>query len=534
MVPIRSAFEILTAKLNTLQHAVACVTNQYSYTAITVALGATYLLGAVSYAVFLSPLRNIPGSFIRRLTLLKYYADIACGIEIEKAESGYRRYGDIYLLGPNHVAICNPADCRRLLNSQDFKKTFHYQAFAVVGDNMLTMVSNERNNEMRKLIAPAFSATGLSRMEPAILQASICEIKRKWDQVIGDSQQQGKPAVVNYYMDVTLAAFDVIARLCFGEHSHYLRDSDWRVVNWVENFNIMGVAQYLFKPIRWFPFRLFNSKLERSLADLLAFANRAIQKRTEYLSEHPAQSDRPSDILQTMMGALEPDAKIKMARDELHTETIGMLTGGTGTISQTLTWAIHYLTLYPRVYQKAVAEVRGQFASDHLVTYRDGRQHLPYLEAVLYEVIRIRGVTSRYFPRIVPEGGATFCGHHLSGGTVVYVNIAALHIHADIWEEPEKFIPERFVDNEDNRRKIMIFNPGVRVCPGRNLAWLEMITTLGNLLKDYDLRVPDDSLFGPDNVDSEGVPLVMPRIQIQTTKPMFPERDCRVAISKHA
>ncbi|KAI8318668.1 cytochrome P450, partial [Martensiomyces pterosporus] len=66
------------------------------------------------------------------------------------------------------------------------------------------------------------------------------------------------------------------------------------------------------------------------------------------------------------------------------------------------------------------------------------------------------------------------------------VAIPAANMNKDAWDEPHIFNPERFIDNEENKRNMLTFSSGVRVCPGRNLAWVEMLTTLANLLNTYD------------------------------------------------
>ncbi|KAI8321113.1 putative cytochrome P450 monooxygenase [Martensiomyces pterosporus] len=532
MIPLRSAFEILTAKLNTVQHAVACVTDRYSYTAIAVALGATYLLGAVSYAVFLSPLRNIPGSLIRRLTLLKYYMDVVRGIEAEKTESNYRRYGDIYLLGPNHVAICNPADCqcKRVLGTHNFKKSDIYQAFAIVGDSIFTTQSADVSSARRRLLGPAFTHGYLSRMEPTILECGIVSLKRKWDKMLSEPGADGK-VVVEYSRQFSLAAFDVISTLMYGQRFNSLGDFKISHVRWIEAFTTLGLLKFAMPFVSRFPGSLLVQGLIGRVRDFTRFTDGATERRRKLLHEMKEGEDRPNDILQALIDAEDPETGARLTATEMTSESTLMLIAGTHTTSPTLAWTLHYLLLYPEVYRKAVQEVRSTFLRHHLIRYTEGRSKLPYLEACLYESMRIRSIAGLFMPRVVPKGGATFQGHYLPEGTQIGLSIAGMNHHLGTWENPQTFRPERFLEDRTAKHRMLSFSTGVRICPSRNLAWVEMIPVLANLLKDYDMELPEDSLFKPSRLDGNGNPVVMPRLQTLTVAPKCQERDCRVVIS---
>jgi cytochrome P450 len=79
---------------------------------------------------------------------------------------------------------------------------------------------------------------------------------------------------------------------------------------------------------------------------------------------------------------------------------------------------------------------------------------------------------------------------------------------------------------------VFAFSYGPRSCIGRTLAWVEMMTILANLLKDYNISLPKDSIYSPSNVNKKGIPLVMPSKCHIVFAPTNPERDCRLVLSK--
>ncbi|KAI8318818.1 cytochrome P450 [Martensiomyces pterosporus] len=281
--------------------------------------------------------------------------------------------------------------------------------------------------------------------------------------------------------------------------------------------------------LRLLPFKnLFTKLLRKEVDQFIAFANRCIEERKQLLAEGAA---KPNDILQAYIDAEDPESKIKMTPSQVTTEVIIMFLAGADTGSNTLTLTIHLLMLYPQHYRRVVDEVRSNFDKDHLITFDEVKEKLPFLEACIYESLRIRPIGAP-LPRVVPPGGVTLQGHFIPEGYTCLVATPAANMNKGAWDKPHIFNPERFINNEENKRSILTFSSGVRICPGRHLAWVEMLPTLANLLNAYDFALPEDALFTPDNLDKHGQPQMMPQYTTANNIPRFPERDCQVVISK--
>ena len=73
---------------------------------------------------------------------------------------------------------------------------------------------------------------------------------------------------------------------------------------------------------------------------------------------------------------------------------------------------------------------------------------------------------------------------------MILMSVYELHRHADFWESPNEFIPERF--NTDNRKELQDyycpFGAGPRMCVGNNFAMYEMIMTVAEIIKKYNLQ----------------------------------------------
>ncbi|KAJ1669114.1 hypothetical protein GGF38_002501, partial [Coemansia sp. RSA 25] len=498
------------------------------YAQLAVGAVAVITSSCVVYSLFFSPYRHIPGRLLFRLSPLPLRFTMFFGRLYEVSEADYYAFGDIFMMAPRIVVLSNPADCRTVLSTHRFIKSDMYKAFALIDETMFTTHSADLTHVRRRQVGPAFTHGYLNEMEPTILECGIHAIKAKWDKAIAESTSGGS-ATVCYALHLSMATFDIIGALGYGQRFNALRNDTAKIVDWVNDYNKLAVARVVYDRATSFPVNLLVRRLIQSRDDFVAFGNAAAERRREQLRR--GEIEKPKDVLQILIDGQDPESKVQMTATQVTAENIGFLIGGTDTTSLTMSWALHYLMLYPAAYHKATAEVRTAFPRHHTITYAEGKSRLPYIDACIYESMRIRAVSGVPLPRVVPEGGATFQGHFLPAGTEIGINVAGANHHQGTWDNPRRFIPERFINDEKAKANVLTFSSGVRICPGRNLAHYEMMTIIANLLKDYDFAMPPDSLFSSDHLDEHGNPVVMPCTHSLTVSPKYPERDCRIVVS---
>ncbi|KAJ1897224.1 hypothetical protein LPJ66_003509 [Kickxella alabastrina] len=475
-----------------------------------------YFSWQIIYAMYLSPLRHVPGSLWFRISGFPMLLYQLRGLEPTLMKQFNQTYGGIFVMGPSRVAICNPKDSQTILSSHAFLKDKMYSNVELMEPNMFLTVDPELNKQRRRQMGPSMSLANLKQMEPAILDAGTKQLFNKWDWNIEQSAD-GITARVSYYNDLMLMAFDIISTLGFGQTHRSLTSGDTQITKW----SVMPLVKTTL-------FRRFIAKSFYNEFDaFFALCTKAVSKRKKLLSGLQPNENKPKDILQSYIDAEDPESRIRMTTGQVVTETIIGLLAGSDTSSNTMTWTIHLLLMYPQYQARVVEEVRAAFDRDHIINYSEAKARLPLLEACIYESLRLNPVASN-MPRLIPPGGATFQGHFIPGGYNLTISISAVNTNPTVWDKPYEFYPERFLDNEVNKRAMLTFSAGVRVCPGKNLAWMEMQSTLANIFNKYNLTIPADSLFKPDLVDDNGNPILMPRTVATTTVPQHPERDCIV------
>ncbi|KAJ2883312.1 hypothetical protein IWW38_005560 [Coemansia aciculifera] len=396
--------------------------------------------------------------------------------------------------------------------------------------NLFLTRDPELSRQRRRQIGPALSMTGLGKMEPMLLAAGAEQLIAKWERAIEDSTD-GCSARVCYYYDFSLMTFDIISSLGFGQTHRSLTTGDRRIVHWVgQTFNMM-LIQMVAPIFKRLPFRMLFRRSYSEVKRFIAFGTQAIEKRKEALLASGGV-DRPRDLLQAFIDAEDPESKIRMTPSQVATETILTLMAGADTSSNTLSWTIHLLLLYPRCLAKVTEEVRSAFKPEgQLISFKEAKERLPYMEACIYESMRMQPVSGN-LPRCLPRGGVVLQKYFLPEDMTCSVSIAASNMNPGLWERPYMFIPERFVGSEEKKRRVLTFSAGVRVCPGKNLAWMEILTTLANVINRFDIELPKDSLFSPYKLDANGCPALMPYNYSITRAPRYPDRDCNIVIAK--
>lgn len=170
-----------------------------------------------------------------------------------------------------------------------------------------------------------------------------------------------------------------------------------------------------------------------------------------------------------------------------------LLSAGTDTSAGTIEWALALLLNHPEIMQKAQNEITN-FAGHRFLEPSD-IQHLHYLRCIVKETMRLYPVA----PLLVPHESSTECkvgGYNVPKGTMLLVNVWAIHHDPKIWTEPNKFKPERFQEIVDERDgfNLMPFGYGMRSCPGRHMAFQAISLVLGSLIHCFDWEKDDEKM----------------------------------------
>lgn len=170
-----------------------------------------------------------------------------------------------------------------------------------------------------------------------------------------------------------------------------------------------------------------------------------------------------------------------------------MFIGGTDTTATTMEWAMAELVKNPRIMKKVQDEVRKVVGNKTKVDESD-IEAMEYLKSVVKETLRLHA------PFMVTRESSSGVHSKLEGydippKTKVLINAWAIQRDPKLWEKPEEFIPERFIDNpvdfKGHHCQFIPFGAGRRGCPGIAFAVAEAEYVLANLLCWFDWELPN-------------------------------------------
>jgi cytochrome P450 len=195
--------------------------------------------------------------------------------------------------------------------------------------------------------------------------------------------------------------------------------------------------------------------------------------------------------------------------------------GGSDTTTMTLEVFILAALTRPEFVQKAQKELDEVVGEERLPNYGD-RVHLPYLQAVVNEVLRWRPVSAGGIPHAVIQDDE-FLGYKIPKGSTVIGNHWAIHHDEEVYTDPETFNPDRWIEHPDLPLDPWGF--GRRICGGQHIAKASLFINIARLLWAFDVRHAY-----VDGVRQEVDPLAM--TQGFNSRPMPFEADLKVRSAK--
>ncbi|KAM8859949.1 steroid 17-alpha-hydroxylase/17,20 lyase isoform 1-T1 [Spinachia spinachia] len=302
--------------------------------------------------------------------------------------------------------------------------------------------------------------------------------------------------------ELTRAVTNVICSLCFN--SSYRRgDPEFEAMLHYSQGIVDTVAKDSLVDI--FPWlQIFPNAGLQLLKQCVAIRDELLQKKYD---EHKADySDHVQrDLLDALLRAkrsaennntaeITPES-VGLSEDHLLM-TVGDIFGaGVETTTTVLKWAIAYLIHHPQVQRRIQDELDSKIGGARSPQLSD-RGSLPYLEATIREVLRIRPVAPLLIPHVALSD-TSLGDFAVKKGTRVIINLWSLHHDEKEWKNPELFDPGRFLDSEGTGLVIpsssyLPFGAGVRVCLGEALAKMELFLFLSWIIQRFTLSVPSD------------------------------------------
>ena len=405
-------------------------------------------------------------------------------------EQTWHELGDVVqfpIPSPPSYLISDPEAVDRVLrvNQRAYgKRTIQYTSLSLVTGEGLLTADTEAWRQQRRVVQPAFHPTQVEKVADHVA-VSCARLDRDWSALPDGT-------VIDVDAAMMHTALEVVGRSLFGTDlsgdAATLANATLAALDVV-----VGKARNPLSPPLWVP-TPGNLTLRRSLSILDGAVERILAERRL----RPVGIERDPDMLDLLVEGFG-------GGEGVRNQMVTFLVAGHETVASALTWSWHFLDTSP----DAAAMLRDEALSvlgDRDATFADFSR-LPYARAVVDEALRL------YPPAWLITRKAheddVLAGHTVPAGALIIISPWIVHRHPDLWPDPERFDPSRFLGtgaSDPNRMGYLPFGSGPRLCIGRDFALLEATLIMSSIARRWTFEGVDSA-----SVHAEPLVTVRPR-----------------------
>ncbi|HJQ85722.1 MAG TPA: cytochrome P450 [Candidatus Binatia bacterium] len=394
-----------------------------------------------------------------------------------------RRYGDVIRLRFvlwNVYLVWRPEHVKHVLQDRHAiytKGKPDYQVLKrILGEGLVTS-DGDHWLRQRRLMQPAFHRTSIAAFAALIVERTRVLLE-SWE------EPARRGTSVDIYHQMRRLSLDVVTRALFGVKLH----EDARAVG--EAFAVLSeeLADHLYSPFFFF-FLLpalptpGNRRARRALRTLDEIVGSIIARRRADVS------DADDDLLALLLRARDDDGGGEGMTDrQIRDEVMTLLLAGHETTAMALSWTWFLLDRHPAIAARVRREVL-EALGDRDATVED-LPRLAYVTRVLEEAMRLYP-PAWMFTRTAREPDE-IGGYAVPPKTIVMVSPYVTHRAPAVWDEPERFDPDRFTPERSAGRPRFAYFPfagGPRQCIGSEFALTEATLVVATIAQRWRLEL---------------------------------------------
>jgi cytochrome P450 len=352
----------------------------------------------------------------------------------------FAMFGDIYkasMYGTNVYVIRKIEFAHHVMveNWQNYVKGRAIKRVALLLGNGLMVSKGDLWKRQRKMIQPTFNHESIGRWAKMIAAVNT-KLLGKWQLAAQRNES------VNVTRDVSSMVLEVVLRFILGD--------DYEAVG--------------------FHFDLLSQQQARNIEFAMSF--RALGKTILQVIERRREENPTAlDALGMLMQARDPESGRLMENGQLVDEILTMIVAGHETTASTLNWVWYLISQHSEVENKLSKELDALTACSELVDL----PRFPYTRQVIDETMRLYPAGWLLTRKAMRDD--RLGEYFVPAGTEIYVPPYFIQRHPEVWEEPDRFNPDRFrSDNTKRRHRLATipFSIGPRNCVGEHFARMEM------------------------------------------------------------
>ncbi|RIB14830.1 cytochrome P450 [Gigaspora rosea] len=235
-----------------------------------------------------------------------------------------------------------------------------------------------------------------------------------------------------------------------------------------------------------------NIEFSSLIKEFNKFILKMIEQRRLELSKEKNENEN-TDLLSGLLEAANHE-EYNYTNKELRDHLVNYLIAGYDTTSTSISIILYYLAKYPDIQKKARDEVIKVLGSASNFITSENLKDLKYLTAIIMESLRLYPPAALLVYRKPTKPFNLSENITIPKGISVTVNFWQIHRNPDIWNDADKFIPERFINpTKEIENNWIPFSIGPRNCLGQNFSMMEQKVVIALTLLNFEMSFPPNA-----------------------------------------
>ncbi|CAN8315724.1 unnamed protein product [Cochlearia groenlandica] len=379
------------------------------------------------------------------------------------------RYGrtglyKVHMFGNPSVIVTTPGTCRRVLTDDDaFQPGWPESTMKLIGRKSFIGISFEEHKRLRRLTsAPVNGHEALSSYISYIEET-----------VVNDLEKWSKMGEIEFLTHVRKLTFKIIMYIFMSSESENVMDALEKEYSNL-NYGVRSMAINI-------PGFAYHKALKARKKLVAAFQSIVTNRRNQ--RKNDVSSNR-KDMLDNLLDAKDENGRT-LEDEEIIDVLLMYLNAGHESSGHTIMWATIFLQEHPEFLRKAKEEqerIMRNRAPGKTLSLKETRE-MEYLSQVIDETLRVITFSLTAFREA--KSDVQMNGYIIPKGWKVLTWFRDVHLDPEIYPDPKKFDPSRWEGYIPKAGTFLPFGLGSRLCPGNDLAKLEISIFLHHFLLNY-------------------------------------------------
>lgn len=372
----------------------------------------------------------------------------------------------VFMFGNPSIIVTTAEASKRVLNDDEhFKPGWPTSTVKLIGRKSFIAIPYEEHKRMRRLTAAPINGHEALSIYMTYIEDNVISALDKW-------ADMGQIEFLTKLRKLTFRIIMHIFLSSVGEKVMAALEKEYRALNYgvrAMEINIPGFA--------------FHKALKARKKLVAIFQSIVDDRREQRKNNTPTLK---KDMMDAMMD-IEDENGRRLSDEEIIDTLVMYLNAGHESSGHITMWATLFLQEHQEVFQRAKAEqetiVRNRPPTQKGLTLKEVRQ-MEYLSKVIDETLRVVTFSSVVFR--VAKADVNISGYTIPKGWKVLIWFRDIHHDPETFPNPKEFNPSRWDGLTPKAGSFVPFGAGTRLCPGNELAKLEIAIFLHYFLLGYE------------------------------------------------